>query len=266
MMQFFTIVLFSLPAVALAQGFTPIVPLPFPVTDSTSIGQYLDGLFKLTISLGAALAVGSIVMGGFQYVASEALGDKAKGRTRIQNAVVGLILLLSVFLILNVINPQILKLDIFGKSGNSSIPGVPGSGGATGPLSFPSGSLPGSSAGGQAIQDITNQGTPDVNIDQGSGANSGGSGGTQSASGGPTPDVIHSAGALSLLTGNRIGNMLFGFKQVETCPNTATLQGKQYGLIAGTQKSLYTRKDGRLSCTEVSITTTAGCCGEYVRK
>lgn len=113
---------------AFAQGFTPIVPLPFPVTDSTTIGQYLEGLFKLTISIGAALAVGSIVVGGFQYVASEALGDKAKGRTRIQNAVIGLILLLSVYLILSVINPQILELDIFKSSGSSSVPGAPTTG------------------------------------------------------------------------------------------------------------------------------------------
>ncbi|OGG43672.1 hypothetical protein A2841_03710 [Candidatus Kaiserbacteria bacterium RIFCSPHIGHO2_01_FULL_48_10] len=94
-------------------GFVSIVCLPFLISYST-IGTLLNGLFQLAIGLGAIAAVIMLVVGGFQYMTQDAVGGQKEARARIQGAVVGLILLLLSYLILFVINDEILKsVDCF---------------------------------------------------------------------------------------------------------------------------------------------------------
>jgi hypothetical protein len=98
--------------------FQPIVPVP-GITDATdgkgtiSFAEYVENMFRLSISIGAILAVMMIIVGGFEYMTSEALGGKKGGISKLQNAVLGLVLLLAVVLVLQVINPCILEINAF---------------------------------------------------------------------------------------------------------------------------------------------------------
>lgn len=94
--------------------FVPLAPIPnLDTTDGATLSDYLNSVFNFAISIGAILAVLMIVKGGFEYMTTEAVGQKGAARTSIQNAVLGLILLLMIVLILEVINPQLLNLDLF---------------------------------------------------------------------------------------------------------------------------------------------------------
>lgn len=94
--------------------FVPLAPIPnLDTTDGATLSSYLNSVFNFAISIGAILAVLMIVKGGFEYMTTEAVGQKGAARTSIQNAVLGLILLLMIVLILEVINPQLLNLDLF---------------------------------------------------------------------------------------------------------------------------------------------------------
>lgn len=95
-------------------GFTPIVNIPgIPLNADSSIPEILNGLFRLSIVAAGLLAVIYITIGGFEYMVSGAREAKKDGRERIQSAVIGLLLLLSSYIILYVINPDILNLDPF---------------------------------------------------------------------------------------------------------------------------------------------------------
>ncbi len=102
---------------AFAGDFVPIVPLPNPSggvsTDAGSLGEYLNAGFTLALAVGAVFAVINIGIGGFEYMMSEAVTKKGDGRTKIMQSLFGLIILLVVYLVLFVINPDILNLDLF---------------------------------------------------------------------------------------------------------------------------------------------------------
>ena len=53
-----------------------------------------------------------IIWGGFEYALSEAITSKSAGKERIQQALFGLVLVLSPALVFTIINPSILKLDV----------------------------------------------------------------------------------------------------------------------------------------------------------
>lgn len=114
------------PATQPAQAeFQPIVPLP-GVTSEMTFGEYINQIFTLVISLSAILAVLVIIYGGFEYMTSSAGISKKNGMERIQGAVTGLLLLLSITLMLRIINPCLLEINALSRvsqgtpSGNCS--------------------------------------------------------------------------------------------------------------------------------------------------
>lgn len=78
----------------------------------TTLERYLPGVFNLLIGLAGVFAVLMIVIGGFQYISSDALQGKEDGRARIWNAVRGLILVIAATVILYTINPNLLQLNL----------------------------------------------------------------------------------------------------------------------------------------------------------
>jgi len=80
--------------------------------ETTSLATFFNTLFKAAIIVGAMLAVLRLGYAGFVYMTTDLPGAKGNARSIIGNAVLGLLLLLSVWLILNQINPQILNLNI----------------------------------------------------------------------------------------------------------------------------------------------------------
>lgn len=77
------------------------------------IPELLNGLFNLAILIGSTLAVIMIAVAGIQYMTTDAVTQKTEGKRRIAYAVAGLLMLLSTWLLFNVINPNILNLNVF---------------------------------------------------------------------------------------------------------------------------------------------------------
>jgi len=113
-MRFFIVaLLLFVPVAVFAADFVPLAPLPnLDTRGSVTLESYINSLFLLIVSVAAMLAVIRIVIGGFQYMTqTQSTSATSNARLVIRDAVVGLILLLSVYLILSVVNPHILDLS-----------------------------------------------------------------------------------------------------------------------------------------------------------
>lgn len=75
----------------------------------SNFGVYLSNLYKLSISLAAVLAILQISFAGFKYLTAESFGQKTDAKSKIQNSLIGLVLILTSYLILNTINPDLIK-------------------------------------------------------------------------------------------------------------------------------------------------------------
>lgn len=144
--MFATVAMFILPITPiLAQNtneYAVLAPLPGTTnstcdvanpTDAackTTLEKYLPGLFNLAIGLSAAFAVLMIVIGGFEYMSTDALQKKEDGKKRIENSIYGLLLVIGAWLILFTINPTLLTLRL----GIDSVEIPPPAGGAGGTL------------------------------------------------------------------------------------------------------------------------------------
>ena len=76
------------------------------------LGGYLNGLYRAGIAIATGLALVMIVVGGLEYVSTDSIQGKSNGRERIKNAIIGLLLALTSFIILRQINPNLLKSDL----------------------------------------------------------------------------------------------------------------------------------------------------------
>lgn len=111
----FTIfIVLPLSAGAATGEYVPLSPLPDGsggVMNSPDLTTYLIGMFKLLIGVAGALAVVMIVIGGIQYMSTDAIYGKKDGKEKINRALGGLLLALVSWLILNSINPKILEIN-----------------------------------------------------------------------------------------------------------------------------------------------------------
>ncbi len=104
----------------LSAGFIYALELNWPVspqgtflTDSTDLTGFIQYFYEWGIALGAVAVFYSLVMGGFKYLTSTGSPDKMKdAKDQIVSAFSGFLLLLSSFLILNTINPDLTNLKI----------------------------------------------------------------------------------------------------------------------------------------------------------
>lgn len=98
--------------------FTPNVPIPrlFEGTqdvDESLFGRYVNRFYIFFSGVAGILAVVMMMWGGFHYITSGGSPQRmAQGKEIISNAVIGLILLLTAYLLLNTINPRLTKLRI----------------------------------------------------------------------------------------------------------------------------------------------------------
>jgi hypothetical protein len=74
--------------------------------DINWLGEYITGVYKYLLSIGTIIAIVFVMIGGLQYAFAGGHGDTGKAKTRIRNAIVGLVLLLFVYFILWTINPN----------------------------------------------------------------------------------------------------------------------------------------------------------------
>lgn len=104
------------------RSLTPVLSVPIPGVSFTDasisngevtvpfLAQYILGVYRFAIGAAAILASIMVVYGGFRYLLGSTLGDVKEGKTVIQNAVIGLIVLLCSYVILQSINPDLVTL------------------------------------------------------------------------------------------------------------------------------------------------------------
>jgi lipoprotein-anchoring transpeptidase ErfK/SrfK len=95
--------------------YTPLAKLPgletkIDTNGSCPFGNYLNIIIKLVLGISAVLAMVMIVMGGIEYMSSELISSKEAGKESITHAVLGLLIALGAYLLLNTINPQLLNV------------------------------------------------------------------------------------------------------------------------------------------------------------
>lgn len=120
----FLIGFFSFPIIiCLAQTLEidyPTLPTGETISPGTSLPPYLKYMFSLGIWIGFAAAILSLIVAGIFYLLSPAKPEfRAKAKDRITGVVSGLILLLTTYLIITTINPE---LSIFKELDVKKIP------------------------------------------------------------------------------------------------------------------------------------------------
>ncbi len=104
---------------------TPPAPTPYtllapiPLTNpsgapdtTTDTSKFLPGLFKLMIAVTTGLAVIMLIYAGVKYISTDAFGGKEEAKGIIENTLWGLLLAMSAWLIVNTINPNLVKFDL----------------------------------------------------------------------------------------------------------------------------------------------------------
>lgn len=77
-----------------------------------SLGSYFNNLFDLTLTFAAILAVLVIAVSGLEYMTTEAVSGKGNSKERIQQAILGLLMLLGTWLFFNeILGKDALQLD-----------------------------------------------------------------------------------------------------------------------------------------------------------
>jgi hypothetical protein len=81
--------------------------------DTTNFARFMSQIYLYAIAVAGLLAVIMCIFGGYLVMSARGDGAQAsKGRDFIYSSLVGLVLLLSAFLILNTLNPDLTMLDI----------------------------------------------------------------------------------------------------------------------------------------------------------
>jgi hypothetical protein len=79
---------------------------------ATTAADYVNIIIKVFVSIIGALGVIMIVLGGIQYMTTDAVSKKEGGKEMITNSIFGLLLALASWLILNEINPHLTDIRI----------------------------------------------------------------------------------------------------------------------------------------------------------
>ncbi len=110
-----------------------------------SFSDFINSLFRFAIIIGAIAAVLRIAYAGYLYMGqSDMWSKKGEAKAILGDVTFGLLLLLSIWIILNQINPDILSLKALDVIGENSVtsptsqahPGVDGDSGVAPPASF----------------------------------------------------------------------------------------------------------------------------------
>lgn len=120
LLVFLPLVLFVyVPHVFAQSSFVPLAPIPgltdtnaLSVANSTNLASFFNNLYKYAIGLAAVFAVIEIIWGGLQISTQDSISKQGEGKERIQQAIFGLVLVLSPVLVFTIINPNILNLSL----------------------------------------------------------------------------------------------------------------------------------------------------------
>src|SRR5690606_7562600 len=90
----------------------PITNISGPADSQVKATQYIIGIVNLTIAIAGVLAVLKIIFAGIKYMSTDAWQAKQDGKNDIKNAIWGLMLAISAWLILYTINPQLIIINL----------------------------------------------------------------------------------------------------------------------------------------------------------
>jgi len=74
------------------------------------LGEYVAAVYLYLLQIGIVIAIVLVMIGGLQWALSAGGGDLKSAKNRIRNAVTGLVLLMSVYMILFIVNPALVGL------------------------------------------------------------------------------------------------------------------------------------------------------------
>jgi hypothetical protein len=92
--------------------YSPLIKIQNGGNEVTGFSDYVGFLYGLSISIAALLAVIKIIIAGAKYMLSDLISGKESAKSDIQGAILGLLLILGAVIILEFINPQLIKRDI----------------------------------------------------------------------------------------------------------------------------------------------------------
>lgn len=99
--------------VASSHGYNLLEPLPgLGKTTNVTLSDYLGWLFPFMLTTAAILAVLMIVIGGIKLIWGGSEKLQTEAREQIKMAVLGLLLAISSWLILNTINPDLVNFNL----------------------------------------------------------------------------------------------------------------------------------------------------------
>ena len=106
-------------------GYCLLAPLPGleKITPDIDFGKYVNLVLGLIIGISGAIAVVMITIAGIQYMASDVITSKSEARKMINNSFAGLGLLLSAFILLKTINPNLVNFKFELKKANYQLEG-----------------------------------------------------------------------------------------------------------------------------------------------
>lgn len=105
-LMFLTALLLATPAL----GYEPMVPIP-GAGEITDISDYIKALYLFGLAIVGVIAMLFIIIGGIRYMT--AAGNEAgisEAKSQITSAILGLVLVLTSWLILHTINPELVSL------------------------------------------------------------------------------------------------------------------------------------------------------------
>ncbi len=99
------VILFSQPLV-----YEPLVKIPgLNDTSSSDLSSFVNKAYAFSISIAALLAVIKIIIAGVKWMMTDKVGSISEAKSDIQSALIGLLIIISAVLIINIINPDILS-------------------------------------------------------------------------------------------------------------------------------------------------------------
>ncbi len=90
-----------------------LVGIPGVPNIGTDFNSYINALYTLSIAIAALLAVIKIIIAGLKWMVTDLITGKEEAKKDIQGAVLGLLIIIAAVIILETINPQLTKTEIF---------------------------------------------------------------------------------------------------------------------------------------------------------
>jgi hypothetical protein len=104
--------LLLVPAIVDAQGYNTLVNIPGVTGADLTFASYINVLYNLAIVAAALIAVIQIVLAGAKYMMTDVVSGKSQATSDIRGALIGLLIILSSWVILNTINPDLKNIRL----------------------------------------------------------------------------------------------------------------------------------------------------------